>query len=77
VAFAPSTISGTSAPGPTTASVMPLVSFVIIGRPMAGGLGSSHSDGLAFAFSESVAEPSGWNTLRALRVLWWYERAGR
>jgi hypothetical protein len=28
------------------------------------------------AFGESVGEPSRWNTLRALRVLRWYERRG-
>jgi hypothetical protein len=30
---------------------------------------------LAFPFGESVGQPSRWNTLRALRVLRWYERA--
>ena len=29
------------------------------------------------AFGESVGEPSRWNTLRALRVLRWYQTAGR
>ena len=28
-----------------------------------------------FPFGESVGQPSRWNTLRALRVLRWYERA--
>jgi hypothetical protein len=32
-----------------------------------------HPDGLAFAWPEAVGEPSRWNTLRALRVLRWYE----
>ena len=33
------------------------------------------NEALAFPFGESVGEPSRWNTLRALRVLRWYERA--
>ena len=37
-------------------------------------LDRTHSDVLAFPFPESVGEPSRWNTLRALRVLHWYER---
>jgi len=40
-------------------------------------LDSAHDEALAFPFRESVGEPSRWNTLRALRVLRWYERAGR
>ncbi len=36
-------------------------------------LDSTHNEALAFPFSESVGEPSRWNTLRALRVLRWYE----
>ena len=39
-------------------------------------LDGSHAEPLAFPFHESVGEPSRWNTLRALRVLRWYE-AGR
>jgi len=39
-------------------------------------LDRAHDEALAFPFSESVGEPSRWNTLRALRVLRWYERAG-
>jgi hypothetical protein len=35
----------------------------------------AHDEALAFEFSESVGQPSRWNTLRALRVLRWYERA--
>jgi hypothetical protein len=35
----------------------------------------AYDEGLAFPFNESVSEPSRWNTLRALRVLRWYERA--
>ncbi len=37
-------------------------------------LDGAHDDGLDFPLSESVAEPSRWNTLRALRVLRWYEQ---
>jgi hypothetical protein len=33
------------------------------------------NEALAFPFIESVGEPSRWNTLRALRVLRWHERA--
>jgi hypothetical protein len=35
----------------------------------------AYDEALAFPFNESVGEPSRWNTLRALRVLRWYERA--
>jgi len=34
----------------------------------------AYDEALAFPFNESVGEPSRWNTLRALRVLRWYER---
>jgi hypothetical protein len=34
-------------------------------------LDASYDEALAFSFSESVGEPSRWNTLRALRVLRW------
>ncbi len=37
-------------------------------------LDDAHDEALAFPFGESVGEPSRWNTLRALRVLRWYER---
>ncbi len=37
-------------------------------------LDRAYDEALAFPFSESVGEPSRWNTLRALRVLRWYER---
>jgi hypothetical protein len=40
-------------------------------------LDSAHDEALAFPFGESVGQPSRWNTLRALRVLRWYERARR
>jgi hypothetical protein len=33
-------------------------------------------EALAFPFNESIGEPSRWNTLRALRILRWYERRG-
>ena len=39
-------------------------------------LDDTHNESLAFRFSESAGEPSRWNTLRALRVLRWYERGG-
>jgi hypothetical protein len=39
-------------------------------------LDRTHDEGLAVRFGESTGEPSRWNTLRALRVLAWYE-AGR
>jgi hypothetical protein len=38
-------------------------------------LDRAHDEALAFKFGESVGEPSRWNTLRALRVLRWYESA--
>lgn len=36
-------------------------------------LDGAYDEALAFPFSESVGEPSRWNTLRALRVLRWLE----
>ena len=39
-------------------------------------LDRAYDEALAFGFSEAVGEPSRWNTLRALRVLRWYERPG-
>ncbi len=36
-------------------------------------LDGSHGEVLGVAFGESVGEPSRWNTLRALRVLRWYD----
>ncbi len=33
-------------------------------------------EALASQFGESVGEPSRWNTLRAMRVMRWYERGG-
>jgi hypothetical protein len=39
-------------------------------------LDDAHDEALAFPFGESVGEPSRWNTLRALRVLRWYEQRG-
>jgi hypothetical protein len=37
-------------------------------------LDDSHDEALAIPFDESIGEPSRWNTLRALRVLRWFER---
>ncbi len=37
-------------------------------------LDRAHDESLAFPFTESVGEPSRWNTLRALRVLRWYDQ---
>lgn len=37
-------------------------------------LDRAHNEALALPLGESVGEPSRWNTLRALRVLRWYER---
>jgi hypothetical protein len=39
-------------------------------------LDDAHDEALAFPFRESVGQPSRWNTLRALRVLRWYEARG-
>ena len=36
-------------------------------------LDRTHAEALAIPLGESVGEPSRWNTLRALRVLRWYE----
>jgi len=36
-------------------------------------LDRAHDEALPFKFGEAVGEPSRWNTLRALRVLRWYE----
>ncbi len=38
-------------------------------------LDGSHDDGLDVALTESVGEPSRWNTLRAMRVLRWYDES--
>jgi hypothetical protein len=38
-------------------------------------LDRAYDEALAFQFGESVGEPSRWNTLRALRVVRWYEKA--
>jgi hypothetical protein len=35
----------------------------------------SYDESLAFPFDESVGQPSRWNSVRALRVLRWHERA--
>jgi len=39
-------------------------------------LEASYTEAIALPFNESVGQPSRWNTLRALRVLGWYERRG-
>jgi hypothetical protein len=39
-------------------------------------LDRAYDEALALPFGESAGEPSRWNTLRALRVLRWYERHG-
>ena len=38
-------------------------------------LDCAHAEALAVPFNEEVGRPSRWNTLRALRVLRWYEQA--
>jgi hypothetical protein len=50
---------------------------VVESRRQADGrwlLDDAHDEAIAFPIDESVGEPSRWNTLRALRVLPWYER---
>jgi hypothetical protein len=37
-------------------------------------LDSTHDEALALPFPESTGQPSRWNTVRALRVLRWYDR---
>jgi hypothetical protein len=39
-------------------------------------LDHAYDEALPFSCGESVGEPSRWNTLRALRVLRWYEQRG-
>jgi hypothetical protein len=39
-------------------------------------LDHAYDEALAFQFDESMGAPSRWNTLRALRVLRWYETQG-
>ena len=39
-------------------------------------LDRAYDEALALSAGESVGEPSRWNTLRALRVLRWYQRRG-
>jgi hypothetical protein len=51
---------------------------VIESRRQADGrwlLDRAQVEAIAVPFGESVGEPSRWNTLRALRVLRWYERS--
>ena len=52
---------------------------VVEGRCQADGrwlLDESYTEALALPLGECVGEASGWNTLRALRVLRWYEQEG-
>ena len=52
---------------------------VVESRRQADGrwlLDNAHDEAIAIPFGEFLAEPSRWNTLRALRVLRWYERRG-
>ena len=52
----------------------------IKGRRQADGrwlLDRAYDEALALPVGETVGEPSRWNTLRALRVLRWYERGRR
>ena len=37
-------------------------------------LDRAYDEALALPFGESIGEPSRWNTLRALRVMRWWER---
>lgn len=39
-------------------------------------LDAAYDEALALPLSETVGEPSRWNTLRAVRVTRWYERGG-
>jgi hypothetical protein len=51
---------------------------VVKNRQQADGrwlLDRTHEEALAFPFNEEVGRPSRWNTLRALRVLRWYDQA--
>jgi len=53
---------------------------VVEGRRQADGrwlLDGAYDEALALPFGELVGQPSRWNTLRALRVLGWYERKRR
>ena len=53
---------------------------VVEGRRQADGrwlLDGAYDEALALPFGESVGQPSRWNTLRALRVLGWYEQKRR
>lgn len=52
-------------------------STLVKGKQLSDGLWileGAHDEALAFQFGEAVGEPSRWNTLRALRVLRWYQR---
>jgi hypothetical protein len=53
------------------------VDFIKSKRPADGRwlLDRAYDEALTLPIGESVGEPSRWNTLRALRVLRWYERS--
>jgi hypothetical protein len=57
------------------ARISDAVHFLESKRPADGRwlLDRAYDEALAIPFGESVGEPSRWNTLRALRVLRWYE----
>jgi len=51
---------------------------VVVGRRQPDGrwlLDGSHGEAIALDLGETVGEPSRWNTLRALRVMRWWEKA--
>ena len=51
---------------------------IVRGRRQADGrwiLDRTHDEALSFPFDESVGAPSRWNTLRALRVIRWWDEA--
>jgi hypothetical protein len=53
---------------------------IVLSKRQADGpwvLDRAYDEALALPLGESVGEPSRWNTLRALRVLRWYEAAPR
>jgi hypothetical protein len=57
-------------------SISEAVSFIESKRQADGRwlLDRAYDEALALPFDESAGEPSRWNTLRALRVLRWYEQ---
>jgi hypothetical protein len=63
---------------PPDARIRDAVHFIESRRQADGRwlLDRAYDEALPFPCGESVGEPSRWNTLRALRVLRWYERQG-